>query len=232
MKKNYLKKNILFKDIFSGYAKILGETNFTHGSFPEVGEKQKSRKKRKKEKSRWKNGQLRFVRHHVWRTQAHLDQIHRYYMDFCHFKVAHGSFLCGTHFFLHGQPSVADLELDLSSKFIRASSYTITIKSYPWKSFLGCYTFVSVKVFIIHNNLFIILSNLCSGDTKTILEWKGLNVGTYTDISKIIKVFFEKLGPGTKSKGEALGQSLSLNLVYPSPPHTQTFRTLPRNLGV
>ena len=48
----------------------------------------------------------------------------------------------------------------------------------------------------------------------------------------------EKLGPGTntkhKSKGEALGQSISLNLVYTHttpPTHTQIFRTLPRHLG-
>ena len=76
---------------------------FAHGSFPEVGQKQKTEKKRKKEerlndgdnngqathgarKHAWhtraawakkvgeNNGQLRFVRHHVRGTQARLDQ--------------------------------------------------------------------------------------------------------------------------------------------------------------
>ena len=51
---------------------------FTHGRFPEVGEKQKAQKERKKKERKKKvgenNGQLRFVRHHVWRTQARLDQ--------------------------------------------------------------------------------------------------------------------------------------------------------------
>ena len=50
----------------------------------------------------------------------------------------------------------------------------------------------------------------------------------------IIFGIIEKLGPGTKSK--ALGQSISLNLVYPHTHHTphhhhtQTFRTLQRHL--
>ena len=44
--KKYLKK----KDIPSSYAKILGETNFQSWEIP------------------------RFVRQHVWRTQARLDQ--------------------------------------------------------------------------------------------------------------------------------------------------------------
>ena len=79
---------------------------FTHGRFPEVGQKQKTEEReRKKErlndgnnndqathdarKHAWRtqaawakkkkkvgenNGQLRFVRHPVWRTQARLDQ--------------------------------------------------------------------------------------------------------------------------------------------------------------
>ena len=57
-----------------------GKQIFTHGSFPEVGENQKAEKKKKKKKKEKKkkvaenNGQLRFVRHHVWRTQARLDQ--------------------------------------------------------------------------------------------------------------------------------------------------------------
>ena len=38
-------KQIFFKDISSGYAKILGKQIFTHGSFPEVGQKQKTEKK-------------------------------------------------------------------------------------------------------------------------------------------------------------------------------------------
>ena len=53
-------------------------------------------------------------------------------------------------------------------------------------------------------------------------------------ISKACNI--EKLGPGTKSKskGEALGQSISLNLVYPPPAtHTPppTFTTLLTHLG-
>ena len=54
--------------------------NFSNRSFPEVGEKKKEKKKeRKKEKKEGEkigenNGQLRFVRHHGWRTQARLDQ--------------------------------------------------------------------------------------------------------------------------------------------------------------
>ena len=51
--------------------KYWGKQNFSHGSFPEVGEKQKKKKKKKVGEN---NGQLRFVRHHVWRTQARLDQ--------------------------------------------------------------------------------------------------------------------------------------------------------------
>ena len=40
-----------------------------------MGEKQKAQKKeRKKKKVGENNGQLRFVLHHGWRTQAHLDQ--------------------------------------------------------------------------------------------------------------------------------------------------------------
>ena len=57
--------------------KYLGKQIFTHGSFPEVGENQKAEKKKKKKKRRKigeKNGQLHFVRHHGWRTQACLDQ--------------------------------------------------------------------------------------------------------------------------------------------------------------
>ena len=46
---------------------------FAHGRFPEVGQKQKTEKKKKKVGEN--NGQLRFVRHHVWRTQARLDQL-------------------------------------------------------------------------------------------------------------------------------------------------------------
>ena len=36
--------------------------------------KEKERKRKKKKKVGENNGQLRFVRHHVWRTQARLDQ--------------------------------------------------------------------------------------------------------------------------------------------------------------
>ena len=55
--------------------KYWGKQIFTHVRFPEVGEKKKAeKKKRKKKKVGENNGQLRFVRHHVWRTQARLDQ--------------------------------------------------------------------------------------------------------------------------------------------------------------
>ena len=75
--------------------KYSGKQIFTPGRFPEVGEKKKAEKKERQEKKEKKkkkkqkteekkrkkkkkvgenNGQLRFVRHHVWRTQARLDQ--------------------------------------------------------------------------------------------------------------------------------------------------------------
>ena len=57
--------------------KYWGKQIFTHGRFPEVGEKQKAWEKKEKERKKKvgeNNGQLRFVRHHVWRTQARLDQ--------------------------------------------------------------------------------------------------------------------------------------------------------------
>ena len=43
---------------------------FSHGSFPEVGEKQKGKKKKKKKKVGENNGQLRFFRHRLWHMQA------------------------------------------------------------------------------------------------------------------------------------------------------------------
>ena len=59
--------------------KYWGKQIFMHGKFPEVGEKEKAEKKEEEKRRRKKkvgenNGQLRFVRHHVWRTQARLDQ--------------------------------------------------------------------------------------------------------------------------------------------------------------
>ena len=64
--------------------KYWGKQIFSHGSFPEVGEKQNAKKKKKKRKKGEKkerkkkvgenNGQLRFVHHQGWRTQACLDQ--------------------------------------------------------------------------------------------------------------------------------------------------------------
>ena len=53
--------------------KYWGKHIFSHGSFPEVGEKQKAEKKKKKKKKEEEkvgenNGQLCFVRQHVWRT--------------------------------------------------------------------------------------------------------------------------------------------------------------------
>ena len=56
--------------------KYWGKQIFTHGRFPEVGEKQKAQKKEKEKKKKLgeNNGQLRFVRHHGWRTQTRLDQ--------------------------------------------------------------------------------------------------------------------------------------------------------------
>ena len=76
----------MFLHISSSYAKILGETNFHAREIPRSGwkveggkEKERKRKKEEKKKKKKKkvgenNGQLRFVRHHVWRTQARLDQ--------------------------------------------------------------------------------------------------------------------------------------------------------------
>ena len=46
--------------------KYWGKQIFSHGSFSEVGEKQKAKGKKVGEN----NGQLRFVRHHGWRMQA------------------------------------------------------------------------------------------------------------------------------------------------------------------
>ena len=48
---------------------------FAHGSFPEVGKKQKTEKKRKEEEERLNdgdnNGQAKYgARKHAWRTQA------------------------------------------------------------------------------------------------------------------------------------------------------------------
>ena len=56
--------------ISSSYAKILGETNFHAREIPQSGSKVEGGGKKVGEN----NGQLRFVRHHVWRTQARLDQ--------------------------------------------------------------------------------------------------------------------------------------------------------------
>ena len=49
--------------------KYWGKTYFAHGSFPEVGQKQKTEKERAKEGER--NGQATHgARKHAWRTQA------------------------------------------------------------------------------------------------------------------------------------------------------------------
>ena len=45
---------------------------FAHGRFLEVGQKQKTEKKKKKVGEN--NGQLHFVLHHEWHMQARLDQ--------------------------------------------------------------------------------------------------------------------------------------------------------------
>ena len=55
--------------------KYLGGNNFTHGSFPEVGQKQKTEEKKREGKKRPKvghnNGQATHgARNHTWRTQA------------------------------------------------------------------------------------------------------------------------------------------------------------------
>ena len=57
--------------------KYWGGNYFAHGRFPEVGQKKKTEEKKKKKgkKVGENNGQLRFVRHHGWRTQACLDQL-------------------------------------------------------------------------------------------------------------------------------------------------------------
>ena len=90
--------------VSSSYAKILGNQIFTHGSFPEVGQKQKTEEKKKKDRAKLgnNNGQLRIAtppqvthakppgpkkrklvitiasyalqRHLGWRTQSHLGQ--------------------------------------------------------------------------------------------------------------------------------------------------------------
>ena len=64
-------------DIPSSYAEILGETNFQPREFPRSGwkaegveRKRKKKKKKIKKKVGENNGQLRFVRHHRWWTQA------------------------------------------------------------------------------------------------------------------------------------------------------------------
>ena len=62
--------------------KYWGKQIFTHGRFPKwvkrrrkkEEEEKKKKKKKKKKKEGENNGQLCFVRHHVWRTQARLDQ--------------------------------------------------------------------------------------------------------------------------------------------------------------
>ena len=64
--------------ISSSYAKILeGGNYFAHGRFPEVGQKQKTEKKRRERKRERKtergnnNGQATHgARKHAWRTQA------------------------------------------------------------------------------------------------------------------------------------------------------------------
>ena len=59
--------------ISSSYAKILGETIFAHGRFPEVGQKQKTKKERKRERAKVgdHNGQATHgARKHAWHTQA------------------------------------------------------------------------------------------------------------------------------------------------------------------
>ena len=52
-----------------------------------MGEKLKAEKKKGGEKEKKvgeNNGQLRFVRHHRWRTQAHLDQkLHHSWTEYC-----------------------------------------------------------------------------------------------------------------------------------------------------
>ena len=56
--------------------KYWGENYFAHGRFPEVGQKQKTEKKRKKERRESakvgdNNGQaMHGARKHAWRTQA------------------------------------------------------------------------------------------------------------------------------------------------------------------
>ena len=56
--------------------KYWGKQIFTHGRFPEVKSRRRKRKKKKRrgKKVGENNGQLRFVQHHGWRTQARLDQ--------------------------------------------------------------------------------------------------------------------------------------------------------------
>ena len=63
---------MFFLDIPSSYAKILGETKFQSREFPRSGWKAEGVEEEKKVGEN--NGQLHFVRHHVWRTQARLDQ--------------------------------------------------------------------------------------------------------------------------------------------------------------
>ena len=69
-----------FLNIPSIYAKILGGNLFQPREFlqsgwkVEGGEEEKEKRRRKKKKVGENNGQLCFVRHHGWRTQARLDQ--------------------------------------------------------------------------------------------------------------------------------------------------------------
>ena len=56
VKKLKLPKEIFSLDFRSSYAKILGKQIFIHGSFHEVGQKQKTEKKMKEKKERLNDG--------------------------------------------------------------------------------------------------------------------------------------------------------------------------------
>ena len=60
------------KYFFFGGGDLHAREFLRSGGKVEGGEKEKERRRKKKVGEN--NGQLRFVRHHVWRTQARLDQ--------------------------------------------------------------------------------------------------------------------------------------------------------------
>ena len=68
-KKNYLKKFFFFCIYLLVMPKYWVKNYFTHGIFPEVGQKQKTEKKKKKER-KLVITMAKLLMAHAWRTQA------------------------------------------------------------------------------------------------------------------------------------------------------------------